>query len=93
MRVSEFDDLFRAALRSLERSELTRLALTLASAPDRVETVRDLTRRETECCSFFTFRLTEQPDLLLPQITVPPAHVDTLDAVAERAARVSGLAT
>jgi len=54
--------------------------------------VRDLARRETECCSFFTITVTEQDRLLLLDVAVPPTHVDVLDAVAERAARVSGLA-
>ncbi len=55
--------------------------------------MRDLTRRETQCCSFFTFTLTGHDDLLFLEVAVPSAHADVLDGIAERAARVSGLAT
>jgi hypothetical protein len=91
MRVDEFDGLFATALRALDRPHPMRLVMTLQPAPGRAETVRDLTRRETECCSFFTFAVTEQDGGLLLDVAVPPAHVETLDAIAERAARVSGL--
>lgn len=60
--------------------------LRLEPAPGRAEAVRDLTRRESECCSFFTFTLTELEVLHL-EVTVPPAHVGVLDAIAERAVR------
>jgi len=89
-RVAEFDDLFRAALRTIDRRSPTRLVLTFASAPGRVETVQDLTERETECCSFITFGLAEHADLLLLEVIVSSAHVDVLDAIAERAVRVGG---
>ncbi len=91
-RLAEFDGLFREALRTMERPDSTRLVLTLESAPGRARTLRDLTGRETECCSFFTFSLTELDSLRL-EVNVPPAHVDVLDAIAERAARAAGLAT
>jgi hypothetical protein len=86
LRVAEFDELFAAAVRDVQRSGPTELAVTLAAAPGRADLVRDLTRRETECCSFFTFRL-EDGDPLRLRVTVPPAHTDVLDALAERAAR------
>ncbi|MBA2638884.1 MAG: hypothetical protein H0U77_02570 [Nocardioidaceae bacterium] len=91
VRVAEFDDLFRAALRTTERCGPTRLVLTFASAPGRVEMVRDLTEREAECCSFLTFALAEHADLLLLEVIVSSPHIDVLDAIAERALRVSGL--
>jgi hypothetical protein len=90
-RVAEFDALYRAALRRLERPCPTRLVLSLEPGPGRVEEVRDLTRRETECCSFFTFALTELDALLQLEVAVPTAHIDVLDAIVERIARVSGL--
>ena len=85
-RVAEFDDLFAAAVLGVHRGGPTELALTLAAAPGRAELVRDLTRRETECCSFFTFRL-EDGDPLRLRVTVPPAYTDVLDALADRATR------
>jgi hypothetical protein len=84
LRVAEFDALFAAAVRDVRRSSPTELSVTLAAAPGRADLVRDLTRRETECCSFFTFELAEGDPLQL-RITVPPAHADVLDALAERA--------
>ncbi len=86
LRAAEFDELFATAVLAVHRSSPTALALTLAAAPGRAALVRDLTRRETECCSFFTFRL-EDGDPLRLQVTVPEAHTDVLDALAERASR------
>jgi hypothetical protein len=89
LRLAEFDELFATAVRGVHRSSPTELALTLAAAPGRAGLVRDLTRRETECCSFFTFRL-EDGDPLHRRVTVPAAHTDVLDALAERASRPAG---
>lgn len=85
VRTAEFDDLFRTALRDIERRSPTRLLLTLEPAPGRAQSVRDLTGRETECCSFFTFELTEHDDRLVLEVSVPPAYADVLDATVERA--------
>jgi hypothetical protein len=89
LRVAEFDELFAAAVREVDRRGPTELRLTLADAPGRAELVRDLTARETACCSFFTFRLTTGDPLRL-DVSVPPAHRDVLDALARRAARTAG---
>ena len=57
LRVAEFDDLFTAVRRS-ERPLPTRLDLVL---PRNIEaTCRDLARRESECCSFFTFEFEDR---------------------------------
>jgi len=87
MRVAEFDALFRAASRTVDRPEPTRLVLGLEPAPGRAETVRDLTRRETECCSFFEFTVIEHQGRLRLEVVVPSAHVDVLTAIAERVTR------
>jgi hypothetical protein len=92
LRVAEFDDLFAAAVRGVDRRDPTSLILTLADAPGRAELVRDLTARETDCCSFFAFQLTDGDPLRL-EISVPPAHRDVLDALADRASRTAGGAT
>jgi hypothetical protein len=90
LRLAEFDDLFGSQLRAIERVDPTRLVLVLDQAPRTAEALRDLTRRETECCSFFTFTLTEQDNLIRLEVAVPLAHVDVLQSIAARAARVSG---
>jgi hypothetical protein len=87
--VAEFDELFTTAVREVHRDGPTELTLTLAPAPGRADLVRDLTRRETACCSFFAFRL-EDGDPLRLHVSVPPAHVGVLAALAERAARPGG---
>ena len=52
LRVAEFDDLFGLVLRSERVTEATRL--DLCAAADVEAAARDLARRESECCSFFT---------------------------------------
>ncbi len=81
LRVAEFDDLL-AAVRDVHRSGPTALTLLLDADP---ALVRDLTRRESECCSFFAFGV-EDGDPVRLDIAVPPAHTAVLDALADRAA-------
>jgi hypothetical protein len=89
LRLAEFDRLFATALRGVHREGPRDLAMTLAAAPGRVDAVRSLIRREVECCSFFEFRL-EEGDPLRLHVAVPPPHAGILDALAERASRLSG---
>jgi hypothetical protein len=83
-RRAEFDDLFATALRRQHRLAPTRLRWELDPAEER--RARDLTARETDCCSFFVFTFTSAPGRLLLDVQVPPGHVDVLDALAARAA-------
>ncbi|HEY9339286.1 MAG TPA: hypothetical protein VIQ79_32905 [Kribbella sp.] len=71
-RVAEFDQLFADHLRRAERVDPQTLDLTLD--PESLATVEDLTARETECCSFFTFTL----ELHL-RVRVPPTQTAVLD--------------
>ena len=83
LRVAEFDDLFTFVVRA-DRREPQRLDLVLRRI---VETPAwDLARRETQCCSFFTFELESIGDDLVMRIGVPPEHVAVLDAIQARAA-------
>ncbi|WP_328332148.1 hypothetical protein OHA70_13305 [Kribbella sp. NBC_00382] len=92
LRIAEFDKLFADGLRGLERRAPTVLELTLDAAAE--ATARDLTARETSCCSFFRFTFTpDSARTVRLQVTVPPAHVDVLDALAARAAKAAGLPT
>jgi hypothetical protein len=88
LRLAEFDDLFTRSVRSVRRAGPTHLSLTLAAAPGRAEAVRDLARRETACCSFFTFQV-EDADPLRLEVMVPAAYAGVLDALADRAARLA----
>ena len=47
---------------------------------------RDMTGRETECCSFFSFTLGPTAAVLQIDVDVPTAHVEVLDALAVQAA-------
>jgi hypothetical protein len=47
---------------------------------------RDLTARETACCSFFRFSFTPGGDTLRLDVEVPETQVEVLDALAARAA-------
>jgi hypothetical protein len=82
LRVAEFNDLFTFVVRA-ERQEPQRLDLVLrriVEAP-----ARDLARRESQCCSFFTFEFESAGDDLVMHIAVPPEHVEVLDALEARA--------
>jgi hypothetical protein len=80
IRLAEFDALL-ATVRLRERPHPTRLRLVL-DAP--VAVVRDLAARESECCSFFDFGVTPLGDVVEVTVTVPPAYVGVLDALAAR---------
>ena len=87
LRLAEFDDMFATALRGQQRTASTELRWQLDPAVE--ATARELTARESACCSFFTFTFTrpgaaDGPLELLVQ--VPAGHVDVLDALAARAA-------
>ncbi|NUU24989.1 MAG: hypothetical protein HOV68_26320 [Streptomycetaceae bacterium] len=87
LRVAEFDALFAASLVRVERPEPTRARLVLGA--DAESPARDLAARETGCCSFFTFAFApgDTAGHVVMDVTVPPAQVAVLDALAERAAR------
>ena len=84
LRVAEFDALFARSLRDVQRLAGTRLRLLLD--PDVEAVARDLTARESECCSFFTFTLTRVGGGLQVDVEVPAVQVAVLDALAVRAA-------
>jgi hypothetical protein len=84
LRAAEFDTLFATSLRRVQRLAVTRLLLTFDAGAGAA--VRDLTTREGECCSFFTFTVTAVGDELRVAVEVPASYVAVLDALAKRAA-------
>jgi hypothetical protein len=84
LRLAEFDDLFTTLLRSQQRLSPTRLRWWLAPAAEAA--ARDLTMRESSCCSFFTFSFSTHAAALQLDVGVPAAQVEVLDALAVRAA-------
>ncbi len=87
LRVDEFDELLGTVL-GLRRVTPTLVTFVLAPGPSVVSTVRDLIRRESACCSFFTFDLVDGDELRL-DVAVPPTHSGILDSLAERIARLA----
>jgi hypothetical protein len=91
LRQAEFDDLFAAHLRGIARSSPTRLILALDGDPATEAAARDLTERESECCSFFAFTITGSGSGLLDlDVAVPDAHVAVLDGLERLAATAIG---
>ncbi len=88
LRVAEFDELFATAVRGQQRLSATRLRWLLDPAAE--PRARDLTVRETQCCSFFTFTFAPVNGGVQLDVEVPAAHVDVLDALAERAVAGAG---
>jgi hypothetical protein len=84
LRLAEFDELFVTALRGQQRLSATTLTWNLNPVAEHL--ARDLTGRESTCCSFFAFTFSSGDDVLLLNVEVPAAHVAVLDALAERAA-------
>ena len=58
----------------------------------------DLVARETACCPFFEFTISEHPhgaageDHLVLRVGVPASRVDVLEAMTDRAGAVTGRA-
>jgi hypothetical protein len=84
LRLAEFDALFTAAVRRVERRGRD-VRLHLRGEPGLADRVRDLTERETQCCSFFIFGVVGTDQDLTLDISVPPARQEILDALAARA--------
>jgi hypothetical protein len=83
LRLAEFDDLFATALLGQQRIAPTRLQWHLGPVVESL--ARDLTQRESSCCSFFTFSFTTSGDRLQVDVDVPAEQVAVLDALTERA--------
>ena len=77
-RLAWIAELNRAALQS-SRREGSRLILTYSA--DARGRVRDMVRRERQCCAFLDFELSEDEKGLTLVIAAPEAAWDTLDAV------------
>ncbi len=88
LRLAEFDDLFREAVRTIDRQDDV-LRLSLSGGPGLVDRVRDLAAREATCCSFFDFRVSGSDDDAVLEVRVPPARRAVLDALACRASELA----
>jgi hypothetical protein len=91
LRLVEFDELFATNVAGSERLTPGHLRLALVGDEQLAATVTDLADRESDCCSFFTFTVTSpRPGSVVLDIEVPAAHVDVLDALANRATEARG---
>src|SRR3954452_10977480 len=90
MRLAEFDALFATALRRVDTVGAAHARMWMTGPAGLMATVRDLTARETQCCSFFTFTVTPEPagegTALTLDVEVPARYTDVLAALGERAA-------
>jgi hypothetical protein len=70
--------LVRDALRGSERDDLT---LRLRFAPEAVQHIRDMVRKEQACCGFLTFEMDERPQEIWLTIRAPEAARAAADAL------------
>jgi hypothetical protein len=80
LRVTEFEALFASALRAVHRPAATQLELLFDPAAE--SQLRDLTARESECCTFFRFTFGRSANHLRLRIEVPEQQRAVLDALA-----------
>jgi hypothetical protein len=85
-RLRDFRRLFATSLVK-SRREPTRLYLTLDAATAAEADVRDLLRREQECCPFFSFTVEAALDAIQVQALVPDGADECLDDLERLAAR------
>ena len=88
LRLIEFDGLFARGLTAQQRLSATLLRWSLDRGVE--SEARDLTARETACCSFFTFGFIVVGAALQVDVQVPPTQAKVLDELAARAS--AGLA-
>jgi hypothetical protein len=87
-RLREFRRLFATALRAYQR-EPTRLRLVIGGDAPREAAVRDLLRRERECCPFFAFTVERTDDAIVVVAEVPAGDDVCLDDLERMAARAT----
>jgi hypothetical protein len=83
-RLAEFEGLF-ASLRGLRREEPGWLRLHLDDGAGIEEQARELTARESRCCSFFDFAVQRRAGEVLVDVRVPDSRVVVLDGVTAQA--------
>jgi hypothetical protein len=93
LRLAEFDALFATAVRRVDSAGPTRARLRLTGPAGLAASVRDLTTRESGCCSFFAFTVTPEPaadgEALILDVEVPARYADVLASLTRRAAALA----
>jgi hypothetical protein len=80
-RIAWIGELTRDALRSYERQDLV---LDLRYAPEAAGRVREMVRKEQECCASLTFELHEDVDGIQLTITAPEQAREAADQLFEQ---------
>jgi hypothetical protein len=80
-RMAWIGELTRDALRSHERQDLV---LDLRYASEAADRVREMVRKEQECCAFLAFVIGEGPDDIRVTITAPEAARKAADELFEQ---------
>jgi hypothetical protein len=83
-RLREFRRLFAVSLREVRRRP-TRLHLVLDASTAGEAEVRDLLRREQECCPFFSFAVEATAGAVVVEAAVPDGAEECLDDLERRA--------
>ena len=92
LRAAEFDQLFHDQIAVPRRLDAQRVEFTFDGADDLYDQVTDLVARETACCSFFDFSITQHAaegaaeSAVVLRVGVPESRRDVLDALTNRAA-------
>lgn len=84
-RAAEFDAVFADHLVHVVEGSATASVFRFGGGNDVIETLADLTARESQCCSFFGFDLHGEQDGVRLVVTVPTAHAEVLAALVARA--------
>ena len=90
VRVAEFDELFSRHGVSVTRSGETSATFEFAGDADLANRVRDLAERESSCCSFFDFVVSEPgADKVMLSVSVPVGQTQVLAGLIARAERAT----
>lgn len=84
VRLAEFDTLLGSAT-SAVRADATHLTFYFDDIDGVEAQARDLTARESSCCSFFDFTVAADGGHVIVGIRVPEQHADILDSLESRA--------
>lgn len=75
----EFADVVERGLTSRERTEDGAVLLTFAKRRGLEDDLRELIRRESQCCGFFTFEVDSSGDEIAIRVEAPAENSDYLD--------------
>jgi len=81
--------MFVTAVTGAHRTTAEQATFRLRPDPALAARVADLTVRETQCCSFFTFGLMASGGRLELTVAVPPAQTAVLDALFHQGAALA----